>query len=91
MSLLANIADRCVCINCGYIQQHTPIYSKQGQKDIRLNHCEKCNGLIDKFVEYEMTTIVFDLLLLKTKAFIHVLFNYLDRSKILNVCVDCCE
>ncbi|KAG2382564.1 hypothetical protein C9374_005144 [Naegleria lovaniensis] len=76
--------DRCVCINCGHIQQHTPIYSKQGQKDIRLNHCEKCNGLIDKLVEYEMTTIVFDLLLLKTKAFIHVLFNYLDRSKIVN-------
>ena len=74
-----------VCVNCGHEQERTPIYTQKSKNDIRLNHCEKCNGLIDKFVEYELTTITFDLILLKTKAFRHVLFNYLERSVLLNV------
>lgn len=75
---------RNVCTHCGFMQDHTSIYS-EGKKDIRLNRCENCHELIDKYVEYEFTTIMFDLLLLKTKAFIHVLFNYVNRSNLLNV------
>ena len=75
------------CIHCGFIQKSTRIFV-EGNKDIRLNRCENCHELIDKYVEYELITIIFDLLLLKTKAFIHILFNYINRSGILNVIIN---
>ncbi|KAL9641471.1 hypothetical protein ABK040_013396 [Willaertia magna] len=71
-----------ICVQCGHHQKETSLVSEQ--KEIRLNHCEKCEKIIDPYLEYELMIITLDLLLQKTKAYRHVIFNFLNGNLFQN-------
>lgn len=79
-----------MCVNCG-----TPVNSvikswgpaKSGT--IKLTICHHCGRIADKYVEYELTLIVLDLILHRIGVYRHLLFNrvydaenpFLDQNK----------
>eukprot|EP01066_Platyproteum_vivax_P008917 Platyproteum_vivax@DN3865_c0_g1_i1.p1 len=64
-----------VCVECG-----TPIsnvYREFSKGNIRLTCCDRCGLVADKYVELDTLTIFIDLILHRSQAYRHVLFNRL--------------
>lgn len=40
---------------------------------------ENCNQIVDKYIEYDITTVFIDILLLKISAYRHFIFNTEDK------------
>jgi hypothetical protein len=66
------------CIECG--APASEVYKEYSPGNIRLSVCDGCHGLVDKYIEYEFTLIALDLVLMKSRAYRHLLYN---RSPIL--------
>lgn len=60
------------CIHCGHSMANL---IELHQKEYRLSQCDKCGGVADEYVEVEFVVVLLDLLLLREKAFRHLLFN----------------
>uniref|UniRef100_A0A2L2YKI8 Protein ARV n=1 Tax=Parasteatoda tepidariorum TaxID=114398 RepID=A0A2L2YKI8_PARTP len=65
--------NSAVCVNCG--NNCPTIYKKFSCDIIKLSNCEKCGGLVDKYVETEYSIVIIDMLLLRKEALRHMLFN----------------
>ncbi|KAL1509637.1 hypothetical protein ABEB36_004344 [Hypothenemus hampei] len=61
------------CTNCG--MKVKSLYKKYSETVLKLTQCECCNEVADKYVEYDVVIIIIDLILLKTKAYRHILLN----------------
>uniref|UniRef100_T1JLN1 Protein ARV n=1 Tax=Strigamia maritima TaxID=126957 RepID=T1JLN1_STRMM len=62
-----------MCVNCG---AKAPSLYKQHSPDVlRLYHCKKCENIVDKYVEYDTTIILIDIILQQHQAYRHILFN----------------
>ena len=63
------------CTLCGHGCRET--VKDFGQNSFSLAVCRHCGGTCDKYVEFELTLVVFDLVLHRISAYRHVLFNRL--------------
>ncbi|EIW71372.1 hypothetical protein TREMEDRAFT_67728 [Tremella mesenterica DSM 1558] len=63
-----------VCVHCAYPTQH--VYTTYSTKsNIRLGVCERCNQFIDPLIEHPPLLLLLDLILLKPRVYLHILFN----------------
>jgi hypothetical protein len=56
------------------------LYSKISDQNIRLTRCRNCGLVVDKYVEFESTLVFIDIILLRTQAYRHILFNRYDST-----------
>ena len=62
-----------VCVECGFAAP--TLYKSFKNGIVKLSKCVECTSNIDSYVEYDNVLILLDVLLHKTKAFRHLLFN----------------
>ncbi|WWC92823.1 uncharacterized protein L201_007782 [Kwoniella dendrophila CBS 6074] len=63
-----------VCTNCAYPADH--VYTTYKTKsNIRLGVCARCDHFLDPLIEHPDLIILLDLILLKPRVFLHLLFN----------------
>ncbi|WWC65854.1 uncharacterized protein I303_108476 [Kwoniella dejecticola CBS 10117] len=63
-----------VCTNCAYPADH--VYTTYKTKsNIRLGVCPRCDQFLDPLIEHPDLIILLDLILLKPRVFLHLLFN----------------
>ncbi|XP_046650305.1 protein ARV1-like isoform X1 [Daphnia pulicaria] len=67
-----------LCIHCG--ARNEALFRVFTKSALTLQTCDDCNMIIDKYVEYDFTTIFIDILLLKLSAYRHVLYNSNTKS-----------
>ena len=68
-----------ICIECGLPVSDT--YKEFSKGNIRLTYCSRCELPVDKYVEYEFTLVVLDLVLHRAAAYRHFLFNRLPYKE----------
>ncbi|PSN37707.1 hypothetical protein C0J52_16916 [Blattella germanica] len=61
------------CVNCG--NQVQELFKKYSPTVLKLMHCEKCNQVADKYIEYDPVIVMIDLVLLNERAYRHILYN----------------
>ncbi|XP_072989270.1 protein ARV 2-like isoform X3 [Typha latifolia] len=64
------------CVNCGW--RVKTLFVQYSPGNIRLMKCDNCKAVADSYVECEFMIILIDLILHKTKAYRHLLFNMLN-------------
>lgn len=74
------------CIECGKAVEKVFIKSKS-KDEVQICTCSECSKLVDKYFECDNIHVTIDLLLLKTPAFRHVLFNQPLKSGVLKMWV----
>lgn len=67
------------CIHCGWWIRR--LFMQYSPGNIRLMKCDNCKAVADPYIECEFMIIFIDLILHKTKAFRHLLFNMLNLEK----------
>lgn len=66
-----------MCIECGNVARE--LYKDFHGGVIKISHCEKCSGVVDKYVEYDPVIVFLDAILHKPQTYRHLLFN-IDTS-----------
>ncbi|KAI8904329.1 Arv1-like family-domain-containing protein [Gorgonomyces haynaldii] len=66
------------CIECG--EKVSQLYVEYGKGNIKLQECPQCLKFADKYIEYDLTTIFIDMVLLKHQVYRHMLFNRLEYT-----------
>lgn len=61
------------CIECGASVES--LYRDYKANIIKIHHCESCQSVADKYIEYEPVIILLDALLLQPQAYRHLLLN----------------
>ncbi|VVC91103.1 unnamed protein product [Leptidea sinapis] len=61
------------CVNCGAFAE--ALYRTYGPSVLKLTKCEICNGIVDKYIEYDPVIVMIDLVLMSKEAQRHVIFN----------------
>ncbi|KAI8439849.1 hypothetical protein MSG28_001318 [Choristoneura fumiferana] len=61
------------CVNCG--EAAAALYKTYGPSVLKLTKCDKCNGIVDKYIEYDPVIVMIDLVLVSREAQRHVLYN----------------
>lgn len=63
-----------VCVECG--ERSKKLYSTfPGTGILKIEHCRKCRNVVDKYIEFDVTLLFLDVILLRTSAFRHILCN----------------
>ncbi|PWZ52506.1 Protein arv1 [Zea mays] len=87
------------CVGCG--GRVKTLFVQYSTGNIRLMKCDKCKAVADPYIECEFMIILIDLVLHKTRAYRHVLFNKLSmgssvdkgilyRSTLIHIALDTC-
>ena len=80
-----------VCVECE--EKADLLYSNfPGSNNIRIEHCKKCGQPVDTYVEYDVSLILLDMMLLIKPVWRHVLFNKETKHlhwKLAVVCLFC--
>ncbi|XP_023636200.1 protein arv1 homolog [Capsella rubella] len=66
------------CVECGHKAKSLLIQYSPG--NFRLMKCENCEEVADEYVECELMIIFIDLILHKTKAYRHLLYNVVNQE-----------
>lgn len=66
------------CVGCG--GRLKTLFVQYSPGNIRLMKCDKCKAVADPYIECEFMIILIDLILHKTRAYRHVLFNKLSMG-----------
>ena len=61
------------CVECGV--NISKLFEEPLKGNITLVTCENCGKIADKYIEYEYTLILLNLILCKTQVYRHILFN----------------
>jgi hypothetical protein len=61
------------CVECG--EEASSLYIAYSPTNIRLLRCSSCQSVLDKYLEYDIVIVFIDLVLLKSPAYRHILFN----------------
>ncbi|BFZ12336.1 hypothetical protein BsWGS_15375 [Bradybaena similaris] len=61
------------CIECG--NKVRMLYREYKAGVIKISHCDSCNAVADKYIEYDPVIIFLDALLLRRQAYRHLLIN----------------
>nr|CAD2179178.1 unnamed protein product [Meloidogyne enterolobii] len=67
-----------VCINC--LNPSSSLYTEYSRDVIRMTECKNCGLIVDKYIEYDITLIIIDLILQYKSAYRHVLINLNFKS-----------
>lgn len=67
----------CICIECGH--RASELYRDFQGGIIKISHCAKCLGIVDKYIEFDSVIICLDAILHKPQTYRHLLFN-IDTS-----------
>uniref|UniRef100_A0A0D9ZE12 Protein ARV n=1 Tax=Oryza glumipatula TaxID=40148 RepID=A0A0D9ZE12_9ORYZ len=67
--------ERPRCVGCG--RRVKTLYMQYSPGNIRLMKCDTCKAVADPYIECEFMIILIDLILHKTRAYRHLLFNKL--------------
>ncbi|KAK1923635.1 Arv1-like family-domain-containing protein [Papiliotrema laurentii] len=63
-----------ICVHCAYPAKH--LYTTYKTKsNIRLGVCPRCDRFLDPLIEHDPLILLLDLILLKPRVFLHLLFN----------------
>ncbi|RSH93219.1 hypothetical protein EHS25_007573 [Saitozyma podzolica] len=63
-----------VCVSCAYPAEH--LYTTYRTKsNIRLGVCARCDAFLDPLIEHPGLLILLDLILLKPRVYLHLMFN----------------
>lgn len=62
-----------ICINCG--SSLPALYEIYGESHLRLLLCQHCNTIADKYIEYDNVLLFIDLILMKSCAYRHTIYN----------------
>ena len=74
------------CIECGV--RVNDLFMKGAMvEELKPITCKQCNSLVDQYVEFDSILVVLDLMLLKRRAFSHVLFNIPMKAGVLKLWV----
>ena len=80
-----------VCVECGTVVD--ALYSTfPGSTNIRIEHCKNCGQPADSYIEYDVSLILLDMMLLSKPVWRHVLFNVDTKYlhwKLAVVCMFC--
>ena len=80
-----------VCVECA--AQAKLLYSNfPGSNNIRIEHCKNCGQPVDSYIEYDVSLILLDMMLLSKPVWRHVLFNKETKHlhwKLAVVCLFC--
>ncbi|RLN16115.1 hypothetical protein C2845_PM02G45880 [Panicum miliaceum] len=66
------------CVGCG--GRVKTLFVQYSPGNIRLMKCDKCKAVADPYIECEFMIILIDLILHKTRAYRHILFNKLSMG-----------
>ncbi|KAL6636807.1 hypothetical protein ACP70R_024379 [Stipagrostis hirtigluma subsp. patula] len=66
------------CVGCG--QRVRTLFVQYSPGNIRLMKCDNCKAVADPYIECEFMIILIDLILHKTRAYRHLLFNKLGMG-----------
>ncbi|SCW04112.1 LAFE_0H06194g1_1 [Lachancea fermentati] len=67
-----------ICINCCYPVDS--LYVVYSSNHIRLTDCPRCKKVVDRYVEFDNVLLFIDLLLLKSGAYRHLVYNSLEST-----------
>ncbi|KAG7557980.1 Arv1 protein [Arabidopsis suecica] len=70
--------EKKTCVECGHKVKSLFIQYSPG--NFRLMKCENCEEVADEYVECELLIIFIDLILHKTKAYRHLLYNVVNQE-----------
>ncbi|KQK12882.1 protein arv1 homolog isoform X3 [Brachypodium distachyon] len=70
------------CVGCG--RRVKTLYVQYSPGNIRLMKCDNCKAVADPYIECEFMIILLDLILHKTRAYRHLLFNKLHIGSSLD-------
>jgi len=81
--------EHYMCVECGARAEET--YKQYSMDIIKLTQCGKCSENVDKYIEYDFVLVLLDILLHKSQAYRHVLFNVKTKSasRLSVLCVLC--
>ncbi|KAJ6328892.1 hypothetical protein OIU77_010550 [Salix suchowensis] len=68
------------CVECGFPIK--TLFVQYSPGNIRLMRCENCKAVADEYIECEFMIISIDLILHKTKAYRHLLFNVINQHTV---------
>ncbi|KAI5564910.1 hypothetical protein BDE02_14G089100 [Populus trichocarpa] len=68
------------CVECGFPIK--TLFVQYSPGNIRLMRCENCKAVADEYIECEFMIILIDLILHKTKAYRHLLFNVINQHTV---------
>uniref|UniRef100_A0A7N0U589 Protein ARV n=1 Tax=Kalanchoe fedtschenkoi TaxID=63787 RepID=A0A7N0U589_KALFE len=68
------------CLQCG--SQVAKLFVQYSPGNIRLMKCPKCKQVADEYIECEIMIVLIDLILHKTKAYRHLLYNVLNQRSL---------
>ncbi|KAG6748289.1 hypothetical protein POTOM_048206 [Populus tomentosa] len=68
------------CVECGFPIK--TLFVQYSPGNIRLMRCENCKAVADEYIECEFMIILIDLILHKTKAYRHILFNVINQHTV---------
>ncbi|KAL1215934.1 Protein ARV 2 [Cardamine amara subsp. amara] len=66
------------CVECGH--KVKSLFVQYSPASFRLMKCENCEEIADEYVECEIMIIFIDLILHKTKAYRHLLYNVVNQE-----------
>ncbi|CAK1551499.1 unnamed protein product [Leptosia nina] len=61
------------CVNCG--EAVSALYRNYGPSVLKLTKCESCKCIVDKYIEYDPSIVMIDLVLISKEAQRHIIFN----------------
>ncbi|XP_035690290.1 protein ARV1-like isoform X2 [Branchiostoma floridae] len=61
------------CIECGRGAEE--LYRDFGGGNLKISHCDQCEQVVDKYVEFDPVLVLLDALLHKPQAYRHILLN----------------
>ncbi|KAI8504964.1 sterol homeostasis protein [Branchiostoma belcheri] len=61
------------CIECGRGAEE--LYRDFGGGNLKISHCDHCDQVVDKYVEFDPVLVLLDALLHKPQAYRHILLN----------------
>lgn len=64
-----------ICIECSH--PVPSLFTRYSNGYVKLNYCNNCNSVCDKYVEFDLVILFIDILLLKSRAYKHLIFNTL--------------
>lgn len=70
------LTHKNVCIECG--QCIDSLYFEFGEGNVTLKRCENCGSVADKYIEYELSIVLIDIILHRKPAVRHLLHNRKD-------------
>ena len=83
-----------VCVYCG--MPCAALYrqlNKTSLSSIKAMHCERCQRIVDPYIEREWLLVIIDCALLRPEAYRHILYNNQDFSSYIHIEKDniCCQ